>query len=110
MMRIGFFVLVTSLCAGSAFAQNPVARGRQEFVDSKCTVCHFVGGEGNKKGPVLDGVGAKLTPDDIRQWITNAPEMAAKAKIDRKPPMKAYTDFPKDKVDALVAYLSSLKK
>jgi hypothetical protein len=36
--------------------------------------------------------------------------MAAKAKIDRKPPMKAYTDFPKDKVDALVAYLSSLKK
>jgi cytochrome c2 len=110
MMRIAFLVLVTSLSAGSAFAQNPVARGQQEFVDSKCTVCHLVGAQGNKKGPVLDGVGAKLTPEEIRQWITNAPEMAAKAKIDRKPPMKAYADFPKDKVDALVAYLSSLKK
>ena len=110
MMRSAFVVIVICLFASRAFAQDPVARGRQEFVDSKCTVCHLIGGEGNKKGPVLDGVGAKLTPDQIRQWITNAPEMAAKANIDRKPPMKAYTDFPKDKVDALVAYLSSLKK
>ncbi|PYR66770.1 MAG: hypothetical protein DMF87_16930 [Acidobacteria bacterium] len=97
------------LWAAGAFAQD-AARGRQEFVDSKCLVCHQIAGEGNKKGAALDGVGAKLTPDQIRQWITNAPEMAAKAGIDRKPPMKAYTDFPKDKVDALVAYLSSLKK
>jgi cytochrome c1 len=36
--------------------------------------------------------------------------MAAKAKIDRKPPMKAYTDFTKEEVDALVAYLATLKK
>ena len=94
----------SALSATFASAQD-VARGRQEFVDSKCQVCHLVGGEGNK-GPVLDGVGAKLTADEIRQSITNAPEMAAKAKIDRKPPMKAYTDFSKDKLDALVAYLS----
>jgi len=110
MMRTALAVMVIALSAGGAFAQNLVERGKQEFTDSKCLVCHMVGAEGNKKGPVLDGVGAKLTPEEIRQWITNAPEMAAKAKIDRKPPMKAYTDFPKDKVDALVAYLSSLKK
>src|SRR4026209_1108015 len=110
MMRIASVVLVTCLFAGSAYAQNPVARGRQEFVDSKCTVCHLVGGEGNKKGPVLDGVGAKLTAEEIRQWIVNAPEMAAKANIVRKPPMKAYPDLPKETVDALVVYLSSRKK
>ena len=110
MMRIALVVLVTALSASTAFAQNLAERGKQEFTESKCLVCHFVGGEGNKKGPVLDGVGAKLTPEEIRQWITNAPEMAAKANIDRKPPMKAYSDFPKDKVDALVAYISSLKK
>ena len=110
MMRTALAVMVITLSAGGAFAQNLVERGKQEFTDSKCLVCHMVGAEGNKKGPVLDGVGAKLTPEEIRQWITNAPEMAAKAKIDRKPPMKAYTDFSKDKVDALVAYLSSLKK
>src|SRR5437773_4468220 len=110
MIRIASLALVAVSLASSAFAQDAVVRGKQEFVDSKCTVCHLLGGEGNKKGPVLDGVGAKLTPDQIRQWITNAPEMAAKANIDRKPPMKAYSDFPKDKVDALVAYISSLKK
>ena len=110
MMRLASIAGLLVLLSGTAFAQDPVARGRQEFVDSKCMVCHLVGAEGNKKGPSLDGVGAKLNPDDIRQWITNAPEMAAKAKTDRKPPMKAYTDFSKDKVDALVAYLSSLKK
>ena len=109
MKRMTFAAVVFCLSATFASAQD-VARGRQEFVDSKCRVCHLVGGEGNKKGPVLDGVGAKLTAEEIRQWIINAPEMAAKAKIDRKPPMKAYTDFSKDKVDALVAYLSSLKK
>jgi hypothetical protein len=35
--------------------------------------------------------------------------MTAKTKSERKPAMKAYT-LPKDDLDALVAYLSSLKK
>ena len=109
MMRIASITALLVLVAGAAFAQDPAARGRQEFVDSKCTVCHLVAGEGNKKGPALDGVGAKLTPDEIRQWITNAPEMAAKAKSDRKPPMKAYPNLAKDDLDALVTYLASLK-
>ena len=36
--------------------------------------------------------------------------MAAKAKADRKPPMKAYPNIAKEDLDALVAYLASLKK
>jgi cytochrome c1 len=36
--------------------------------------------------------------------------MAAKANIDRKPPMKAYPELAKDEVDSLVAYLVTLKK
>ena len=62
------------LHAATLHKPHVVTHGRQDFVDSKCTVCHFVGGEGNKKGPVLDGVGAKLTSDEIREWITNAPQ------------------------------------
>ena len=89
-MQICFVIVVLCMFAGSAFAQG-VAKGQQT-------------------GPVLDGVGAKLTAEEIRQWIINAPEMAAKANIVRKPPMKAYTDLPKETVDALVAYLASLKK
>jgi hypothetical protein len=36
--------------------------------------------------------------------------MTTKTKAARKPPMKAYANLPNDDVDALVAYLQSLKK
>jgi mono/diheme cytochrome c family protein len=111
MMRIVLFIGVVFAFVVPASAQQPTAAaGKQVFADKKCSVCHLVGDVGNKKGPVLDDVGSKLTKADIRGWITNAPEMAAKANIDRKPPMKAYPDFTKEEVDALVAYLSTLKK
>jgi mono/diheme cytochrome c family protein len=92
-----------------AAAQDSVDKGKQVYTAQKCQACHSVAGVGNKKG-ALDEVGAKLKAEDIRQWIVAAPQMAAKAKTDRKPPMKAYTTLAKDDVDALVAYLASLKK
>ena len=54
-------------------------------------------------------MGRKLKVDEIRQWITDAKGMTAKTKAERKPEMKAFT-LPNDDVDALVAYLSALKK
>jgi mono/diheme cytochrome c family protein len=108
MIRITVATVGVLLCAMAASAQD-AAQGKQVFADSKCGVCHSIDGRGNKKGP-LDSVGAKLSPADIRQWIVAAPEMAAKAKADRKPPMKAYTDLSKQDVDNLVAYLGTLKK
>ena len=108
---IGMVGMFAMLVAASALAQGSLAaQGEKVFADKKCTVCHLVGDVGNKKGPSLDGVGSKLTQDEIRQWITNAPEMAAKANSTRKPPMKAYTDLTKQEVDALVAYVATLKK
>jgi mono/diheme cytochrome c family protein len=97
------------LFAPLASAQSAVEKGKQVYADQKCSICHSIAGTGNKKGP-LDAVGAKLSAADIRNWITNAPDMAAKAKADRKPPMKAYSTLAKDDVDGLVAYLASLKK
>lgn len=111
MMRAAFVVTVACLwaaSAGNAFAQN-ADHGKQVYADTKCSVCHSIGSQGNKKGP-LDEVGAKLTAADVRAWIVSAPEMAAKTKADRKPPMKAYTDLSKTDVDDLVAYLQTLKK
>lgn len=96
--------------ATSAAAQDAkIEKGKQVYTAQKCQACHSVAGVGNKKG-ALDEVGAKLKDDDIRQWIVSAPDMAAKAKADRKPPMKAYATLPKEDLDALVAYLASLKK
>jgi mono/diheme cytochrome c family protein len=101
--------IVALIGAGSASAQSSAADGEKLFAAQKCTVCHAIAEQGNKKGP-LDGVGAKLSADEIRMWITNAPDMAAKAKAERKPPMKAYGALSKAEVDALVAYLQTLKK
>jgi len=97
--------------AGTAAAQNPqaVERGQKVYAAEKCSICHAVADQGNKRGP-LDSVGSKLSADDIRSWIVSAPEMTAKTKAARKPAMKAYAHLPKDDVDGLVAYLQTLKK
>jgi mono/diheme cytochrome c family protein len=103
-------LLTMTMCVGvaaSAAAQD-AKKGEQLFADQKCTLCHSVGDKGNKKGP-LDGVAAKLKPAEIREWITDAKAMTAKTKATRKPEMKAYA-LPKEDVDALVAYLETLKK
>ena len=100
-------IALALLMAPFAHAQSADA-GKKVYADQKCAVCHSIAGTGNKKGP-LDKVGAKLSADEIRSWITEAPAMATKAKADRKPPMKAYSTLAKSDVDSLVAYLQSLK-
>ena len=86
-----------------------VKRGQEVYTGQKCQVCHAVAGKGGKANP-LDGVGTKLTADDIRQWITHPTEMIAKTKSTKKPPMpNKYGGLPAADLDALVAYMQSLK-
>ena len=95
----------------AAAAQNAdlVKRGAQVFEAQKCGVCHAIAGKGGKASP-LDGVGAKLSADDLRHWVTNPVEMTAKAKSTKKPPMPAkWAKLPAAELDALVAYMQSLK-
>lgn len=86
-----------------------VERGRKLYESERCAVCHSIGGKGNVKGP-LDGVGSRLSVDELRLWMVAPAEITAKTKSTRKPPMKSYTHLPKDDVDAVVAYMQSLKK
>jgi mono/diheme cytochrome c family protein len=111
MIRLSVLVGMFSLLACSAVAQDDpkIAQGQKVYAAQKCSICHSIAGVGNKKGP-LDAVGSKLSADEIRQWIVSAPEMTAKTKAARKPVMKAYPNIPKDELDALVAYLASLKQ
>jgi mono/diheme cytochrome c family protein len=102
-----FVVVVLLVTSGVASAQ--VDRGQKVFAAQKCSICHSVAGVGNKKG-ALDGIGAKLSAEEIRQWIVSPTEMAAKAKAERKPAMKPFASLAKEDLDALVAYLGSLKK
>ena len=92
----------------AAYGQD-VKKGEAVYTAQKCSLCHQIAGKGNKASP-LDGVGAKLSADDIRQWITHPTEAAAKAKSTKKPPMpNRYSKLPPADIDSLVAYLASLK-
>jgi mono/diheme cytochrome c family protein len=92
-----------------ASAQAQVEHGMKVFADSKCSLCHSVAGKGNAKG-VLDDVGSKLSAAEIREWLTNPEGQRQKSGFDRKPVMKSFEKMPKDDLDALVAYLQTLKK
>ena len=108
MRQLALAVALGVLAAMPAAAQDLKAKGEKLFVDQKCTLCHSIAGKGNTKGP-LDGVGSKDSDADIRAWITDSPGMTAKSGATRKPAMKQFT-LEKPDVDALVAYLASLKK
>jgi mono/diheme cytochrome c family protein len=102
---------VLAAFTGVASAQDAkVAKGEKVFAEQKCSMCHSIAGKGNPKGS-LDGIGSTLKAEEIHDWIVKPAEMATKAKADRKPPMPGkFASLPKDDVDALVAYLSSLTK
>ena len=102
------FAFISLMAIGSADAQDQVARGAAVYAAQKCSICHSIAGKGNAKG-ALDAVGTKLSATEIHAWIVDAVGQTAKAKALRKPAMKNYV-LPKEDLDALVAYLSTLKK
>jgi len=105
--RIAVTLTAVTMLATVASAQDAAA-GAKVYADQKCSVCHSIAGKGNAKG-ALDEVGSKLSASDIRAWIEDAPGMTTRTKATRKPVMKTYS-LAKPDVDALVAYLSTLKK
>jgi len=97
-------VAFAAVLAGPAMAQDDAnAKGQAVFAAQKCSMCHAIAGKGNKNMP-LDGIGAKLSAADIKKWIVSPKDMKADTK------MKAYPSLSAEDLDALVAYLSSLKK
>ena len=103
-----FAAAAVLLVANVAGAQDKVARGQAVYAEQKCSLCHSIAGKGNAKGP-LDAVGSKTSAADLKAWIVDAKGMTAKTKSTRKPDMKSYT-LPDADVDALVAYMLTLKK
>lgn len=102
-------LLLGVLTPATADAQTAtVDHGMKVYASSKCSMCHSIAGKGNAKG-ILDNVGAKLSADEIRQWLVDPDAMRVKMKAERKPLMKSYASMPKADIDGLVAYLQTLK-
>lgn len=104
-------VLVGAMTVGlaavaSAQDAKVIAQGKAVFEAQKCSLCHAIAGKGNAKGP-LDSVGSKVNAADMRKWIVSPKEM--KSPTNRKPEMRAYPALPAADLDALVAYLLTLK-
>jgi len=107
-------IVVIGLVAGSAAAlaqdaAGQIEAGRKVYDRERCAACHQVGGRGNRMFP-LDGVGARLTTAEIRRWFTHTDEM--ERALPKRPAIlmssRKYS-FKDADLDALVAYLASLK-
>ena len=111
----GLLSVVLVACASIAMADAAEAqdaalikKGQEVYNAQKCAVCHSIGGKGSKSNP-LDGVGAKASADDIRAWITDPVAMTKKSNSQKKPPMPKNAKLTPADVDALVAYMQTLK-
>jgi len=124
-------ILVIALSAGFAWIQNPaagvapaarmqaashpaaddaelLAAGRKVYDAQGCARCHAIAGEGSPRSP-LDGVGGNLDATQIRQYVIGDPAIAdelAPRVLEAKRP---YAALPAGDLDALVAYLASLR-
>ena len=77
-------------------AQAPL--GAQVYERLGCPACHALRGSGNPAHP-LDGVGQRLSPEQIRTWIVAPQRMKPGV---RKP---TYDHIPQEDVVAVVDYL-----
>jgi mono/diheme cytochrome c family protein len=110
-LSVAALVLVVGAAKPLAAAgqDDAVKKGAQVYAAQKCQTCHSIAGKGGKASP-LDGVGKKLSADEIKAWIVTPTEMTKKSGSTKKPPMpNKYGSLPAADLDALVAYMQSLK-
>ncbi len=100
--------------ASGAASGDLVALGKEQWDLQECYNCHKLFGEGGKKrGPILDNIGSLMTPDQLREKLLYPKKWKAEG-FDKqykkgKMPDK-YRDLMFDEeVDALIAFLSTLK-
>ena len=108
-LLVGLALSTSVSAAAGGQDADLVKKGQSVYAAQKCSMCHTIGGKGNKANP-LDGVGAKLSEADIRAWIVDPVGMTKKTKSTKKPPMpNKYSKLAPAEIDALVAYMASLK-
>jgi hypothetical protein len=100
--------------SGGAPAGDLVALGKDQWELQECYNCHKLFGTGGKKrGPELDNIGNLLTPEQLKQKILDPQSWMAEGfekEYEKKKMPDKYKELMEDKeVDALVAFLASLK-
>jgi len=99
---------VPTAAAAKPAASAVIDRGREVYAEAGCAGCHAIDGEGNPRNP-LDGVGSNLSPEEILHYTIADPVVAEDLAPRVVAAKKAYATLPPEDLDAMVAYLSSLK-
>ncbi len=106
--------VVKETTGGGAASGDLVALGKEQWELQECYNCHKLFGQGGKKrGPEMDNIGNLMTPEQLREKILYPKKWKAEG-FDKqykkgKMPDK-YRDLMFDEeIDALVAFLASLK-
>ena len=108
MQRVAAGAVVSAWMVPVAAQDTPAVKGQQLFAAQKCSICHAVAGKGNVKHP-LDGAGARLDAATVKLWLTDPKTAETKTGKKATPPMKSFASLPAADIDALVAYVLSLK-
>ncbi|OGI43985.1 MAG: hypothetical protein A2V92_04160 [Candidatus Muproteobacteria bacterium RBG_16_65_31] len=85
-----------------------VEAGRAVYQAQGCARCHSIAGSGNPRYP-LDGVGARREAADIRRWIMGAGEAEGRLPAGVRRAKQAYRKLPRRDLDALIAFLETLR-
>lgn len=94
---------------------NLVALGKEQYDLQECYNCHKIGGKGSvkKRGPILDNIGTLMKPEEMKEKLLNPRAWMAdgfEKEYNKKLMPDKYKELMSDaEIDALVAYLSSLK-
>ncbi len=82
--------------------------GRGVYVAQRCSMCHSLAGVGNPRYP-LDGVGGRRGKEEIRKWIVGARELEDRLPGGAFRMKQDYQGLPPGDLDALVAFMQSLR-
>lgn len=94
--------MIEGVDAAYSTSSRAITAGEEVVKSVGCLSCHSVGGLGSDFAPELDNVGSKVTPNFLRQWISDPKSYDP----DTVMPSLRLTD---SEVDNAVAYLMSLK-
>ncbi len=79
-----------------------IAKGENVYAGKRCALCHKIAGKGGKIGSDLSKVGAKRDVQWLRSFMKNPKAVMPKVKM---MPFRGSDE----ELDALVAYMASLK-
>jgi len=82
--------------------------GRIAYQAQRCAACHTIDGVGSPRSP-LDGVGARRDEQALRAWIVGASEVADQLPDNVLRRKRQYQELATEDLDAMVAYLRTLR-